>query len=289
MLKLRRLKVDKFRSLARGAELRFSDGINVLLGQNGTGKTTLLELISMVVRSDFSSLAKEEFAFEYELAVDEGEGAVVRVQNDRQAMDPLPEPFGLQGREVYRPSAEVFGGKDGDRLVKYDTEHGLTTVGQPSVGPAGIPSCLDPAFLPFFVAQVPLLAKNFGGRLMKASTAHRFDESLDMLKRVVGRESLGDFIVWGKQQWMPNIFARSLLPFDLVANIFASYEPNKPEYSFTQSNSSFLAALKELMGFSSSDLRVDVTAIHTDAEGYATVHLGNLSFRFGWGDGRSVS
>jgi Fe-S cluster assembly ATPase SufC len=44
MLKLRRLRVEKFRSVAKGAELSLSDGINVLLGQNGTGKTTLLEL-----------------------------------------------------------------------------------------------------------------------------------------------------------------------------------------------------------------------------------------------------
>jgi hypothetical protein len=29
MLKLRRLRVEKFRNLARGAELFFSDGINV--------------------------------------------------------------------------------------------------------------------------------------------------------------------------------------------------------------------------------------------------------------------
>jgi len=62
MLNLKRLRVERFRSLARDTELSFSDGINIVLGQNGTGKTTLLELISMVVRSDFSSLVKEEFA-----------------------------------------------------------------------------------------------------------------------------------------------------------------------------------------------------------------------------------
>jgi hypothetical protein len=42
MLKLRRLRVERFRSLARGAELSFSDGINVLLGQNGTARRRYL-------------------------------------------------------------------------------------------------------------------------------------------------------------------------------------------------------------------------------------------------------
>jgi len=99
MLKLRRLRVERFRSLARGAELLFSDGINVLLGQNGTGKTTLLELISMVVRSDFSSLAKEEFAIEYELSVPEGENIIVVVRNARVVMQQLQVPVELgQGR-----------------------------------------------------------------------------------------------------------------------------------------------------------------------------------------------
>src|SRR5277367_5401685 len=103
MMKLRRLKIEKFRSVAKYAELSFSDGINVLLGQNGTGKTTLLELISMVVRSDFSTLAKEEFALEYELSVDERESIVVVVKNERHGRGPLPAPLELRAREVFRP------------------------------------------------------------------------------------------------------------------------------------------------------------------------------------------
>ena len=103
MLKLRRLRVEKFRSLARGADLLFSDGINVLLGQNGTGKTTLLELISSVVRCDFSALQEEEFAIEYEMAV--GEIVIsVSLRNQRQeASDPLVAQETVVAKETWWP------------------------------------------------------------------------------------------------------------------------------------------------------------------------------------------
>jgi energy-coupling factor transporter ATP-binding protein EcfA2 len=68
MVELTRLKIEKFRNVAP-TELRFNDGFNVLLGQNGTGKTTLLKLVAMASSSKFSPLRHTEFALEYELAL----------------------------------------------------------------------------------------------------------------------------------------------------------------------------------------------------------------------------
>ena len=65
-MKLSRLKIEKFRN-ATPTELRFNDGFNVLLGQNGTGKTTLLKLIAMASSSNFSALRHTEFAIAYDL------------------------------------------------------------------------------------------------------------------------------------------------------------------------------------------------------------------------------
>jgi energy-coupling factor transporter ATP-binding protein EcfA2 len=78
MLRLRRLKINKFRAVKPGTEIHFRDGFNVLLGKNGTGKTTLLELISMALRFDFSTILDEEFELEFE-ADDLVEGATHHV------------------------------------------------------------------------------------------------------------------------------------------------------------------------------------------------------------------
>lgn len=66
--KLKRLKINKYRSIKPGTELRFADGINVLLGKNGSGKTTLLNLLAMVVSGNFYPIRREEFSLEFDLA-----------------------------------------------------------------------------------------------------------------------------------------------------------------------------------------------------------------------------
>lgn len=64
VLKLRRLKIDRFRNVAPGTELHFDDGVNVVLGKNGTGKTSLLALISAVCRWDFKDYQQESLSFQ---------------------------------------------------------------------------------------------------------------------------------------------------------------------------------------------------------------------------------
>jgi energy-coupling factor transporter ATP-binding protein EcfA2 len=84
---LKRLKLHRFRYIKPGTELMFTERFNVLLGRNGTGKTTLLDLISIVLRSDFSALKDEAFDIEYEWSNDRGTG-LVRFANKLKS--PLP-------------------------------------------------------------------------------------------------------------------------------------------------------------------------------------------------------
>ena len=65
--RLTRLKINRFRD-TKPTELHFSAGFNVLLGLNGTGKTTLLDLIAAICSDDLSPYAKEAFDVEYEVA-----------------------------------------------------------------------------------------------------------------------------------------------------------------------------------------------------------------------------
>ncbi len=46
MVRLTRLKIDRFRNVKPGTDLRFGPTFNVLLGKNATGKSTLLDVIA---------------------------------------------------------------------------------------------------------------------------------------------------------------------------------------------------------------------------------------------------
>ena len=91
--RLKRLKIVKFRDVRPGTELHFSDGWNVLVGHNATGKTTLLNLISMALRGDFSALHEEPFELEYLLQWEGGqEETTIRHVPGRRAVPSAEAP-----------------------------------------------------------------------------------------------------------------------------------------------------------------------------------------------------
>jgi energy-coupling factor transporter ATP-binding protein EcfA2 len=287
MLKLRRLRVEKFRNLARGAELSFSDGINIVLGQNGTGKTTLLELISMVVRSDFSGAAKEEFAIEYELSTADGESIIVVVHNERADVEQLPMSLELGTREVFRPFIELLGGPDRRRLVRHDAELGLSVGDAPPRDP-GRP-VLYPGSVVFLLAHIVAPSRQAMRDLLAGRIAYRFDESLNLFGRITGSGDLmGDVLLNGQKRLMPNPFAWPLLPNVLLFRMEVVYESHKPDYSFTHEDLDFLATLKGLMGFASCDVRVDATERRRGVS-VVSIDLSNFVFRFRWDDGTFVT
>lgn len=70
MIKLKRLKILKYRNVKPGTELHFDDGVNLILGQNASGKTTLLALISAILRGRFQDIRHEEYSFEADVILD---------------------------------------------------------------------------------------------------------------------------------------------------------------------------------------------------------------------------
>lgn len=68
-MRIKRLKINRFRNVRAGCELRFSDKTNIILGLNGTGKSTLLALVASLLADKFEDIGKgEDYDVEAEFA-----------------------------------------------------------------------------------------------------------------------------------------------------------------------------------------------------------------------------
>jgi hypothetical protein len=146
----------------------FGDGINVLLGKNGTGKTTLLELAVAAHGSDFTGL--EAFDLEYEL-VSLDERLLVRVQYDGE-----PPTFRFR-IELNGPDGLVVAEQTADRiLVDRNGVRTLDALSAPSVQPRSL------------FRTLPSEVFNFFGRfaIVAVSGNWRFDDSLGTFQLMRG-------------------------------------------------------------------------------------------------------
>lgn len=66
-VRLKRLLIHRYRNVRRETELRFDDEWNVLLGKNGTGKTTLLRLLEALLNGDWERLGRNALDVEYDI------------------------------------------------------------------------------------------------------------------------------------------------------------------------------------------------------------------------------
>jgi energy-coupling factor transporter ATP-binding protein EcfA2 len=171
MVKLKRLKIHKYRNVRPGTELHFDDGYNLVLGKNASGKTTLLSLLSMVCRSVFTEIELEEFILAYELSTSEYT-VVAEVSHLRQSEGPEPRLWNDSYTIVLTPDS------------------GAPAVNINSIDHSKIPLMMDWSFIAAALTNLGgALTKLRAELLTQGGCVYRFDESLDSYAAMTGQDS----------------------------------------------------------------------------------------------------
>jgi energy-coupling factor transporter ATP-binding protein EcfA2 len=181
-VKLKRLKINQYRNVRPGTELHFDDGVNLVLGQNAAGKTTLLSLLSAVSRSAFEELSHEEFDLEYELIC--GLFSIVaQVSHRRQDDSEAGDPAGV---------ARLWRGYYDVHIKDLSTSRGITIVSdsaEEGQSRGKVPLVMDWSFIAAILSDRGEPYRSLRSDLFAAASAFRFDESLECFAAMTGRSS----------------------------------------------------------------------------------------------------
>ena len=289
---LRHLVVHEFRHVEPGTRLEFQPRMNVLVGRNATGKTTLLNLISMALRVDFSDIENEPYHLAYRL-----ERGVVTVDLEvKNRKVEFRKRFGRGSVEKYqveatleaefRDTGETATGKlkDGRWWFKGLGYEGATPERQSPWGTisADVTDLLAAGSLP------PEGRDNDPDRLVAEDRMDvhwddlvRFDEALEFWKLILAEENDYDEdaeCLLGK--W------HSYVPSELYQALKDSFEKSD-EVSVTlhSANLPFLGRICNELGYEGARVRAELLGSDSRAK---EKRVGNLFFWFKDGAGRWI-
>lgn len=303
-MKLTRLEIHGYRDIPPGTALTFGPSLNLVLGESGTGRTTLLELISTVLRGDFSALIPEPFSLAWRL---ERPGMVLdltaRNAPPSAGHTPVVVPRGALALPAPKPEAELEPFLQADlqldapatRLVMRADASGLAcdVDGQPAYSRGMHWSVLDRTVwtLLFMVAQyIDRGMKDRLKELLRVTfllAPSRFDEGLGMFERMgavrYAMEMHGDDVfplgLMALPTWMPGW---------LRQRVAEAPPPEALELSHAEHPHGFLARFVALAGFATGTLRVELLEKRTYEDG-GRLGFGNFNFRFTRRDGSEVT
>jgi energy-coupling factor transporter ATP-binding protein EcfA2 len=192
---LKRLTIHRFRTVRAGTELIFNAGLNVLLGRNGSGKTSLLDLISKVLRADFSELREEEFDIAWEIEGGHQSTLSARFSNQRVLPREENDPVRLGGDSPYPSLSLVLQSREApSKTLEIKVEGPLMQwrTGQQEEWKQGAPIDL---FLPDMMwrfhwtntAESNALQIYLRVLSVEGGPAYRFDEALETFESITER------------------------------------------------------------------------------------------------------
>jgi len=298
-MKLTHLRIHRYRDVEPGATLAFGPTLNLVLGENGTGRTTLLDLLARVIASDFSGLLHEEFSLEYSLAFP-GMDLHARVRNERAAVAPAApsaqalvrspapvadaplEPFMQLDIQLHAPAA---------RLVMRANAEGVAweVDGQPTYSQNMYWSLLDRTLWVVLFLAAQRLAPEHKERL-KELLRHtfllapaRYDESLGLLERIgqtqYAMETRGSEVfplgLMSLPTWLPGVLRERAGQAVATGHIDVRHD---------EVERGFLARFVTLAGFAAGRFRVELLDRRSYEDG-GRLEFGQFGFEFTRRDG----
>jgi hypothetical protein len=306
-MKLTKLQIHKYRGVAPGTELTFSSSRSLMVGRNGTGRTTLLELLSKVLCSDFSGLAPEEFSLEYDLTFP-GMKIHVRARNEprsgstepqaspreRWELKPLRAPEPAVNLEPLIEATLRLEAPSSQLVVRADASGLYCEVdGQPAYSRSMHWSVLDRTVWTLIFMAAQYIGQDMKDRLKELLrrtfllAPSRFDEALGMFTQIgnitYAMEMQGDEVfplgLMALPTWMPAWFRQRAARTPL---------PDAFEFSHQDLEQNFLARFVTQAGFASGRLRVEVVEKRTYANG-GRLGFGRFGFHFTRHDGTELT
>ncbi|RKH46889.1 ATP-binding protein [Corallococcus sp. AB050B] len=295
-MKLSRLQVHHYRGLAPDTVLTFGPGLNVVVGATGSGRTTLLELVSAVLCSDFSGLLREPFALEYALRFD-ALTVDVAVRNEPPAALPATAGEGGPGDALALPPGALAHGLMPSIVatVRWDAAEDARLVMRASAtgfacevaGAEGFSkrmrwSVLDRSVWTLLFMAAQYLERGVKDRLKDLLretfllAPPRFDEALGMFEHIgairYAMEQRGEELfplgLMALPTWMPGWLREQVEREPVPPSLLLRHDA-MPR--------GFLARFVTLAGFASGTLSVDVTETTPLSQGG---RLGFSGFRF---------
>lgn len=263
---LRTLRIHKYLDVAP-TTLTFHPRRNLLLGVNGGGKTTLLNLIAMVLNLDFRELEKQ--AFEIGFVLEEpGWSMDVEIRNEASA---LPRELSIHDRRgvplegAFVPAVRIELRSRRDERTAHFTTNGRTATVQHIDGEVVDLDWSFPALstLTFFGAMGMAV-----GDIPELGEVNRFDEGIDFFRRIHSdSESLIRVSRLGKARILSN-----LTPNAFHAQLRRHTLNLGERLSFDSAEHEFLKKFVEATGFDrvrlSADLidrpQADASGTHTE-------------------------